>query len=113
MALALNVYRTIISTATTEKVGIYTAPVGYTGIVLLAQATNTNTATQTFTLDYTRTVSGVAVTFPVASGFPIESNDSTGLVDGKLVIQSGDVLTISGSVETDIKFVASILETLN
>ena len=42
MALALNVFKTITHQGTTGEVGIYTAPVGYSGVVLLAQATNTD-----------------------------------------------------------------------
>ena len=40
MALALNVFQTITSVVGVNTVGIYTAPVGYTGVVLLAQCTN-------------------------------------------------------------------------
>ena len=40
MALALNVFQTVTKVAPTNPVGIYTAPVGYTGVVLLAQAAN-------------------------------------------------------------------------
>ena len=47
MALALNVFKTVTKIATTNAVGIYTAPVGYTGVVLLAQATNIGSGTQT------------------------------------------------------------------
>ena len=47
MALALNVFKTITTVGNTNNVGIYTAPVGYTGVVLLAQATNIGGQTQT------------------------------------------------------------------
>jgi hypothetical protein len=40
MALPLNVFKTITKVATINPVGIYTAPVGYTGVVLLAQCAN-------------------------------------------------------------------------
>ena len=45
MALPLNVYKTITKIATTSPVGIYTAPVGYSGIVLLAQVANISSNT--------------------------------------------------------------------
>ena len=47
MALALNVFKTITKIASTNPVGIYTAPVGYTGVVLLAQAANVGASTKT------------------------------------------------------------------
>ena len=40
MALAQNVFRTITNIVPSSPVGIYTAPVGYSGVVLLASATN-------------------------------------------------------------------------
>ena len=40
MALQLNVFKTLTKVAPTSPVGIYTAPVGYTGVLLLAQVAN-------------------------------------------------------------------------
>ena len=49
-AAAVNVFQTITSVVGTSTVGIYTAPVGYTGVVLLAQVTNVGSSTQTLSL---------------------------------------------------------------
>ena len=46
-------------------------------------------------------------------GFPVPANDATNLLAGKLVLETGDSLVISSSDNTDVKFIASILETLN
>jgi hypothetical protein len=62
MALALNAYKTIIKVATTSPVGIYTAPTGYSGIVLLAQIANVGSQTYTVTVSHERSVAGTAVT---------------------------------------------------
>ena len=113
MALALNVFKTVTKVATTNAVGIYTAPVGYTGVVLLAQATNIGNNTQTVSLSHQRTVTGIAVTTEILKTFPISSSDSANLLSGKLVLESGDVLVFSATSGTDIKFIGSILETLN
>jgi hypothetical protein len=40
MALALNVFQTITAVVSTSATVVYTAPVGYTGVVLLAQVAN-------------------------------------------------------------------------
>jgi hypothetical protein len=45
--------------------------------------------------------------------YPISGNDTANLLAGKLVLESGDRLVLSGSNGTDLKFVGSILETLN
>jgi hypothetical protein len=113
MALALNVFKTVTKVATTNAVGIYTAPVGYTGVVLLAQATNIGSETQTVSFSHQRTSAGIAVTTEILKDFPISASDSANLLSGKLVLESNDVLVLSASNGTDIKFLGSILETLN
>jgi hypothetical protein len=113
MALALNVFKTITKVATTNAVGIYTAPVGYTGVVLLAQATNIGGGTQTVSFSHKRTTSGIAVTTEILKDFPISASDSANLLSGKLVLEANDVLVLSASSAVDIKFIGSVLETLN
>ena len=113
MALALNVFKTVTKIATTNAVGIYTAPVGYTGVVLLAQATNIWNNTQTVSFSHQRSTAGIAVTTEILKSFPISSSDTANLLAGKLVLESGDVLVLSATSGTDIKFIGSILETLN
>jgi len=113
MALALNVFRTITQVAPTSAVGIYTAPTGYTGVVLLASATNIGSDTHTISFSHERTVSGTAVTTEILKDFPLDGNDSANLLSGKLVLETGDVLVLEADNATDIKFIGSILETLN
>ena len=113
MALALNVFKTIVKVATTNAVGIYTAPVGYTGVVLLAQATNIGNDTHTISFSHQRTIAGIAVTTEILKNFPISASDTANLLSGKLVLESADVLVLSASNGTDIKFLGSVLETLN
>ena len=113
MALPLNVYRTITAVVPTSTVGIYTAPVGYSGVILLAQAANVDTSPHTISFSHQRSVSGVAVTTEILKDFPIEGNDTTTLLGGKLVVESGESLIISASNGTNVKFIGSILETLN
>jgi len=113
MALALNVFKTVTKVATTNAVGIYTAPVGYTGVVLLAQAANIGGGTQTVSFSHRRTVAGIAVTTEILKDFPISASDTANLLAGKLVLESGDALVFNASNGTDIKFLGSVLETLN
>jgi hypothetical protein len=113
MALALNVFKTITKVATTSPVGIYTAPIGYTGVVLLAQVANVGNNTQSVSFSHKRTKAGIAVTTEILKNFPISASDSANLLAGKLVLESGDVLVLSATSSTDIKFLGSVLETLN
>jgi hypothetical protein len=113
MALALNVFRTITHEATTGNVGIYTSPVGYSGVVLLAQATNIDSTSHTISFSHERTTAGVAVTTEILKDFVIPANDSANLLAGKLVVEQQDVLLFSADTNSGVKFIGSILETLN
>ena len=113
MPLPLNVYQTITNVVGTNNVGIYTAPVGYSGVVLLAQASNVGSDTHTVSLSHKRTVAGIAVTTEIVKNLPIPTNDSANLLFGKLILETGDSLQISSDVAGNIKFIGSILETLN
>jgi hypothetical protein len=113
MALALNVFQTVISVVNTSPVGIYTAPVGYTGVVLLAQVANIGASSADVSLSHRRSIAGIAVTTEMLKNYPISASDTANLLSGKLVLESGDSLVLSGSNGTDLKFIGSILETLN
>ena len=108
MALALNVFKTITQVAPTSPVGIYTASTGYAGVVLLAQAANVGNNPQTVSLSHKRD----SVTTEIVKTLPIEPSDTANLLSGKLVCEAGDILQLSASNATDIKFLGSILETL-
>ena len=109
MALALNVFQTIPYVAPTGAVGIYTAPVGYTGVVLLAQAANVGSVTRTVSLSFKR---GSVVT-EIVKDLPVEASDTANLLPGKLVLETNDILMLSANNASDVKFLGSILETLN
>jgi hypothetical protein len=113
MALPLNLFKTITKIASTSPVGIYTAPVGYTGVVLLAQVSNISSSTYSVSLSHKRTTAGIAVTTEIVKDFAIPGNDAASLIQGKLTLEPGDSLIISSNSSTNIKFIGSILETLN
>lgn len=113
MALALNVFKTITNVVSTSPVGIYTAPVGYTGVLLLAQASNIGSVAEDISVSHVRTKAGIAVTTELFREFPIPANDSANLLAGKLVMEQGDSLKVFGSTNSNLKFIVSVLETLN
>ena len=109
MALALNIFQTVTAVVDTSPTVIYTAPVGYTGVVLLAQVANVGTTSEDVTLVHRRSSTDTEM----LKEFPIAASDTANLLAGKLVLESGDKLVLSGSDNTNLKFIASILETLN
>ena len=113
MALALNIFKTVTAVVSTSSTIVYSAPVGYTGVVLLAQVANIDSTSHDVSLSHQRSVVGIAVTTEMLKNYPISGNDTSSLLPGKLVLESGDKLVLSGSNGTNLKFVASLLETLN
>ena len=109
MALALNVFQTVTSVVSLTPTEVYSAPVGYTGVVLLAQVANIGATSEDVTLVHRRSSTDTEM----LKEYPISGNDTANLLAGKLVLESGDKLVLSGSNGTNLKFVASILETLN
>ena len=109
MALALNVFQTVTAVVPASPTVVYTAPVGYTGVVLLAQVANIGATSEDITFVHRRS----ATDTELLKEYPISGNDTSSLLTGKLVLESGDRLVLSGSNGTNLKFVASLLETLN
>ena len=109
MALSLNVFQTVTAVVSTSPTIVYSAPVGYTGVVLLAQVANIGATSEDVTLTHRRSSTDTEM----LKEFPISGNDTANLLAGKLVLESGDKLVLSGSDASNLKFIASILETLN
>ena len=109
MALPLNVFKTVNYIAPTSPVGIYTAPIGYSGVVLMAQAANIDSVSHDVTFSHKRS----STTTELVKETPIPANDALSMVTGRLVLESGDSLVLSASDASNVKVTVSILETLN
>ena len=113
-AAAVNTFKTEYKVVgiTTEE--IYRAPVGFVGVFLLAQCTNVGSSTQSISFYHNREESGIGtVTTEIVKDFAIPGNDTVNLLPGKLVLETGDFISINGSSASDLKFLTSILETSN
>lgn len=105
--LPLNNFRTI-----TQQVGItsttpYTCPLGFKAVFLMGQVTNIGNVIHTVTFIYKRGSEETEVVYQ----YPIPPKDTLNLLSGKLVLETNDSIKILGSSDTDLKFLASILET--
>ena len=89
----LNVFKTFPANVSTTATTVYTAPSGYTTVVLLAQIANNGT--NTFYANATHVRSGVPTTIISNTAIPV--NDTVNLLSGKLILQTSDSITISGS----------------
>jgi len=111
--VALNKFLTVRAKATTNPVGIYTCPVGVAAIITLAQATNISegldAGTYTITGIQSRTDGGG---FKFANNEEIPVNDSMNLFpDGRLALETNDVLYFNSNSNDQIDIILSILET--
>lgn len=109
MALALNVFKTVTADITTGSTIIYTAPFGYTGIVLMAQITNVTASTANVTFLYNNGVTDTEL----LKDFDVPGYDAASGLTGKLVVQTGNTIAISANVNSALKITLSILETAN
>ena len=112
-AVALNKFVTVRTGITTEVVGIYTCPIGVASIVLLAQATNVSTGASTYGVTaYHSRVGEPQEDYKLVNNTLVPPNDSLNLIpDGRLSLQTNDVIKIQANENGVLTFVLSILET--
>jgi hypothetical protein len=110
-AVPLNKFRTIRKAVTTDNVGIYTCPIGVAAIVILAQVTNlTSDATSQITAIHSRPSESPS-DFKFANNAYVPPNDSMNLVpDGRLALETNDVIKIQATGNNQLNIVLSILE---
>ena len=107
--LALNRFQTETAILTTSDQTIYTAPTGYTGIILYAHITNYASSATTVTVKHVR--SGTETEISNEANVPV--NDAYIPLDGKLVLETNDSIKASAGAETTLKILLSVLETAN
>ena len=107
--LALNKFQTVTLDITTSDQTPYTAPTGYTAIVLYAHVTNVGSSAATVTMSHVRS----STTTQIIKEGNVPVNDAFIPMDGKLVLETSDSIQVSGSANSTLKLILSILETAN
>jgi len=105
--MAINVFKNVTKNLTTTDLVIYTTPVGYNSIVLMAQISNTSTVTIPTTVKVA--IPSVGET-SLVTDFEIPGNDAAGVLTGKLVLEAGQSLVASAGLNSGLQMVLSILE---
>jgi hypothetical protein len=123
--IPLNTFKTKTFTlSTASNATVYTAPVGVTSIVLMANVANVTTSTVSVTFAHHRNLpvlpdaqgnggQGANVTTELVSGFDIPPNDSSNMLPGKMIIESLDSIRAYAGKAGSLKLTLSILETAN
>jgi hypothetical protein len=109
--LPLNTFKNIPLPVSTTTQTVYTAPLGITSIVLMAQVSNIVTTAQT--CSFTHYSYRTGITTYIVKDIIVPPNDARILLGGKLVLETGDQMKIVGSSNNSLQFIAAILETAN
>lgn len=113
-AAPINNFKTITKVLNTNEEFLYEAPVGYVGVILLSQCINVSTYTRTVSFYHNRVETGIGtITTEIVKDYPVPGNEATNLITGKLVLETGDYLTINANTSTDLKIILSVIETFN
>lgn len=107
--LALNNFKTVTVGITTTVQTAYTAPTGYTTVILYAHITNVADTTSAFTMYHKRS----STSTEIIKNRDVPPSDAFSPLDGKLVLETSDSITISGSENDKLKLIVSLLETAN
>lgn len=107
----LNVFRTVTHSVQDSSSTVYTAPDGYTGIILSTQVANASDSTHWLTL--TIQDSATAPTNELLSQFDVPGRDAASATAGKTVVTTGQVLKMQSSGQNKLKATIGILESLN
>lgn len=107
--LPLNTFRTITRELGTTTQTVYTCPAGVTGIVLLAQVSNTGNATARVTFSHVRQ----RTTTELVKNSPIPIEDARSVLTGRLVLEEGDRISVGANANGALKIVLSIVESAN
>jgi hypothetical protein len=125
--LPLNTFKTktaLLGTSTGTAATVYTAPIGVTSIILMAQASNISSIDQSVTFIHHRTKQILQdaqgngaqpgnTDSILVKNFLIPPNDAASPLAGKLIIESLDTIRAYASTTATCQLVLSILETAN
>lgn len=123
--IPLNVFKTKTAVLTTSTAtAVYTAPIGVTSIVLMAQVSNITTETQIVTFGHFRNLPVLAdsqgngaqagsIFSSLTKEFPIPANDAASMITGKMIIESLDSVRAFAGKANSLQLTMSILETAN
>lgn len=108
MAVALNNFRSAFANLTSTTANIYTPPLGYATVVLMAQISNNGANTIQVTAGVNRGGNFTAL----VTDAKVPAKDSYSVLSGRLILNYGDILQFKSSDNTSAQLVLSYLETL-
>jgi hypothetical protein len=123
--IPLNTFRTMTKILdTNSSATVYTAPIGVTSIVLMAQVSNVDVVDRSVSFTHHRNFrvlpnaqgnngQDANVDTELVKGFLIPPADSASLITGKMIVESQDSIRAYADSTGTCKLILSILETAN
>jgi len=105
-------FKMVNQTLTTAEANVYVSPANTTSIIILSQAANSDGANSADITMYATDSSANTKKY-LTRTVPVPADSATTFLTGKLVLEERDVLVFSADTASGIKFIGSILETLN
>jgi hypothetical protein len=109
MSGALNIFKTVTANVTTAPTSVYSTPIGYSSVVLMAQISNIDAAN---TIQVTGGLVRAGNTTTLVQNASIPTTDAISLITGRLIMNYGDSFQISASANASAQLTLSLLETL-
>jgi hypothetical protein len=110
MASQINTFRTVTANITTSSALVYTAPIGITAIILMAQCTNITSNNHTVSFSH---VTNAGNKTELLKDYTVLKNDAVGLLTGKLIVEQNNSVEIAASSNSSLKLTMSVLESTN
>jgi hypothetical protein len=104
-----NSFKSVNTVITTVNEVIYTAPPGFTTIVINAQLANTSELDVNCTFSYVESSSGSETN--LIRDFRVRGNQSQSAIMGRLVINENDSIKCRSNIDAPIRLSLSLLET--
>jgi hypothetical protein len=108
MAGALNIFKTVRVNLTTTMTPIYTPPLGYATVVLMAQVSNITDSTITISANVSNATSSTAL----VRNALCPTGDSITVLTGRLVLTFGENFEIKSADPSCGQLTLSLLESL-
>ena len=107
-AIPLNKFRTITHRLTDPAVGIYTCPPGVASLLIYGNVSNVGQGSSVTSFSVCHRRGGEDT--EVVRDARIPHQDAMSFLDGRLALETGDILTIKGDANNTMKCIISILE---
>jgi len=107
-AIPLNKFRTITHRLTDTAVGIYTCPPGVASLLIYGNVSNVGQGSSVTSFSVCHRRGGEDT--EVVRDARIPHQDAMSFLDGRLALETGDILTIKGDANNTMKCIISILE---